>query len=622
MVILLLVLAGAAAIELPHLTRLKDDCLPESTSNTTSWFPRGFHVAAGKESTDGSSTVHKFGDRFLIEYFNTYKVVTNLVEDEKYVLAQCTYSPFFAAPVAHYPGTKGFSIPLTSVASGYRTAAFLVELGLTDRVAYASNASVNPCLQQLGGCGRYKDENITTRPTFMAHKLDTRNTIAFSPFTGGQTPLESAEWVKFMAVFFNKEPEANAVYAEVSSAYNHLAAEVKKARGKGADWPVVAWMTVDEEYITIFQDAHFEALTKDAGGRLVNISFAKDIPEVEGMMFADHGDGTLTLHMNIDEEAAEAFTRRVLKDVDVVFDISHNHDFYLDQSKVYTKDQLLANLSPFDGDYQNLFKFMINNQIYRIDNRVGPRETDFFEQGYARPDLVLKDLIQILTPAAAPKEARLYFIRNIDDSRLPMRTPRLCPVDQCTLKPKPICPFVYMDDKGKVVEVSHGKRCAPTCKPEETASVTSQMTIDAISLESDSSSGSNSKVLFIVLVLVAAVWAVLKHKPYSRWVRRMVDRSNPPGSVFLPTTRPSGSIEPLLTRIRTESSNDSYWTPSTSRNQSQAGSHGLGPEGYEVNIPESILSEEKKPAQVYRRNTAQVQAWCEASVEKPEDHKL
>jgi hypothetical protein len=51
---------------------------------------------------------------FQVQYFNTYKVVTNSIVNETYVLYQCGSLP---PPVNEVPaGSKFFSVPLTSVA--------------------------------------------------------------------------------------------------------------------------------------------------------------------------------------------------------------------------------------------------------------------------------------------------------------------------------------------------------------------------------------------------------------------------------------------------------------------------------------------------------------------------
>lgn len=81
------------------------------------------------------------------------QVVVNKRANETYVLYQCgTPNPVtLAGTETGVPsGTKVFEVPLTSVAvTDSNAAAFLVALGLVDRVARASEYSVDPCLQAV-----------------------------------------------------------------------------------------------------------------------------------------------------------------------------------------------------------------------------------------------------------------------------------------------------------------------------------------------------------------------------------------------------------------------------------------------------------------------------------------
>jgi len=60
------------------------------------------------------------------------------------------------------------------------------------------------------------------------------------------------------------------------------------------------------------------------------------------------------------------------------------------------------------------FEALQNNNVYTYNKRVIKQGgNDFFEQGIARPDIVLQDLVKILHPEIL-SGYELYFYRKLD----------------------------------------------------------------------------------------------------------------------------------------------------------------------------------------------------------------
>jgi len=90
------------------------------------------------------------GRFFQVDYFPTYKLVTNNYTNERYILYQC--GAFEAAPspeeLGQPAGTKMFEIPLQSVSLPDATAAaYMQELGVADRASHVTTLAVPACYQ-------------------------------------------------------------------------------------------------------------------------------------------------------------------------------------------------------------------------------------------------------------------------------------------------------------------------------------------------------------------------------------------------------------------------------------------------------------------------------------------
>ena len=173
-------------------------------------------------------------------------MVQNLHANESYVLYQCgTTAPVLA-------GYKAFAIPLQTLAvEDTSVLGFLELLGLQLSVRYLQPQYVtSACLLALANNGEMQTleaswgSNPTLRQTqlaavgalFTSAASSTANSIAISS-TADATPLTRAEWIKFVAVFFNQEQAADALFATITRRYLCQ----RQAAVAVTPQPVVAW---------------------------------------------------------------------------------------------------------------------------------------------------------------------------------------------------------------------------------------------------------------------------------------------------------------------------------------------------------------------------------------------
>ena len=191
------------------------------------------------------------------------------------------------------------------------------------------------------------------------------------------SPLGEAEWIKFVAAFFDKDAEAERLFAGIASRYEAEAARAKSAATRptvfsAVDYPGVWYMPGGKSYrARFFQDAGARYLWDD-----------------------DQTEGSMPLTM-------EAVIARA-KDA----------DFWVDPGSVRS----LAQLAGLDDRYRTLRAFK-TGQVYNNDVRMNPGGgNDFWEGGMSNPDVVLADLVSIFHPELKPGYTKVYY------RKLPERT--------------------------------------------------------------------------------------------------------------------------------------------------------------------------------------------------------
>lgn len=188
------------------------------------------------------------------------------------------------------------------------------------------------------------------------------------------TLLGRAEWIKFIACFYNKSAQADSVFEIVEKRYDEL---VKIAGKAESVKPVV--LSGDNFRGTWYQPGgrSFTAqLFKDAGGNYIyrNDTTSGSVPYSFEQVYHD------------------------LKDADIWVGANSGKS-------------LNAMLSA-DRRYSDFRPFRIGN-VYSYDNRVTPEGgNDYWETAVARPDWLLEDMISLFHPELLPNH-KLFYLKKL-----------------------------------------------------------------------------------------------------------------------------------------------------------------------------------------------------------------
>lgn len=186
-------------------------------------------------------------------------------------------------------------------------------------------------------------------------------------------PLGRAEWIKFMALFFNKEELADSVFSEIEKSYNQTKELVADIAHKPT---VMSGIVYGDTWFLPGGKNYAAQLLKDAGCTYL------------------WGDNPSTGFLELSFEA--------------VYKQAHQADLWIGVAS-FTD---LKSIADSDKRYMRFNAFK-NGNVFTYDARKGAKGgSEFLELGYLRPDLILKDLVKITHPDLLPEHA-LYFHRQL-----------------------------------------------------------------------------------------------------------------------------------------------------------------------------------------------------------------
>ncbi len=403
---LALALAGCAAASTPAPT-----AAPTAPPTTAPIAPTATEAAAAPTAnlTDGcvqdytpgvdyfpDKTTLTYAQNFTVEYHNNYKVVTTLTPwpgaDRTFqaVLVQCgtpTPTGFEGATVIQVPVQH-----MVAMSTSYIT--MLDDLGQLDRLAGVDSFAYvnNPTVRQMIDAGKVVEiapagtVNVETALNLapdlvMAYSSGTPEYDTFPALIDAglpvvmnadwteATPLARAEWVKFIALFFNAEAKADTVFSGIAQRYEDAAA---LAASVG-------------ERPTTFTDTPYEGTWYVAGGQSFTARLIHDAGA--DYVFADNTD-----------TGSPAF------DFETVFNQAQNADFWVN---VWTYTSL-DEMRNADERFAQFTAFQ-DGQVYAVNTRETQYGNDYFETGAAHPQIVLLDLIKIFHPELVPDHELYYY---------------------------------------------------------------------------------------------------------------------------------------------------------------------------------------------------------------------
>jgi iron complex transport system substrate-binding protein len=187
-------------------------------------------------------------------------------------------------------------------------------------------------------------------------------------------PLGRAEWIKFIALFYGKEKQADSIFRQIETSY----LETKNLVAAKTDRPTVLSGIM-------YGDAWFLP-----GGR----NYASTILKDAGCHYLWESDST------------HGFLELGFE---TVFERAQESDLWIGVGTYAS----LAQLSAGNHRYE-LFKAFKTKTVYNYDRRLGAKGgNEFLELGYLRPDIILKDLVKIGHPEALT-DHDLYFYRKLE----------------------------------------------------------------------------------------------------------------------------------------------------------------------------------------------------------------
>jgi iron complex transport system substrate-binding protein len=187
-------------------------------------------------------------------------------------------------------------------------------------------------------------------------------------------PLGRAEWIKFVALFFDKERVADSVFNEIEKRY----LSIKELAAKVDQKPTILSGVV-------YGDAWFMP-----GGQ----NYAARLLDDAGCHYLWNDDSTSGfLELSFESVYAKA----------------NNADRWIGVGSYNSLDEIKA----ADHRYAQ-FKPFKDKEVYTFNARVGAKGgSEFLELGYLRPDIILKDLLRIAHPEVLP-DHQLFFHKKLE----------------------------------------------------------------------------------------------------------------------------------------------------------------------------------------------------------------
>ncbi len=187
------------------------------------------------------------------------------------------------------------------------------------------------------------------------------------------TPLARAEWIKFIALFFNRVAEAERIFAKVEKAYLKLCEVARQAKRRP----------------TVLLNADYRGSWYIPGGRSYKAAILRDAGAAYLWEHDSSSESKPIAAENVLQKGAQA-------------------EFWLYPGQVKTLDELLA----IDQRYR-FFEAVKRCRVYNNNARLSVRGgNDFWEHGPAKPHLVLTDLIRIFHPQLM-RSHKLYWHRHL-----------------------------------------------------------------------------------------------------------------------------------------------------------------------------------------------------------------
>lgn len=373
---------------------------------------KGLISTSAAASTVNVGNISKVEDAvyFQIYYGQTFKVIKNGFDGKSYLLSQNT-SRMASRTKYCTSRIKSFVIPLSnySVDTNFFAVSFFELLGLLGSLKGITSLDLvaSQCVLKLYSDGEITilNKSETQQLTkFAAHFISNADQAQFCNFATflpntEDTPLQRAEWIKYLGTFANMEFRANNIYNTVKANYLCLA---KAAANKTTSFkPVVAWIAYNDGEWSFTQDPYKLKYVEDAGGENIDKSINKN-----------------SYNITIPDDCEDFHA--ILCTVDVVIDETYTSDPWH-----YNVTTFLQNINVED---KSCFAFITKQSLWRYDKRLhSANSLDFFDGAISQPQLVLADIIEAVFPSG--NYTTTYFRNLLKEETITNINPEMCDRD-------------------------------------------------------------------------------------------------------------------------------------------------------------------------------------------------
>jgi iron complex transport system substrate-binding protein len=185
------------------------------------------------------------------------------------------------------------------------------------------------------------------------------------------TPLGRSEWLKFTALFFNKEKESEKIFATIAKKYEDIAVKARGVKNRP----------------TVFVGFNFKGTWYMPGGNSYVAKYLADAG-ANYLWSQDQSSGSLPISF------------------ETVFERAVNADYWLNLRQSW---QTLKDVITEDNRYGDYKAFKIGN-LYNNNARVNANGgNDYWQGGISNPDVVLSDLIKIFHPEILKNHQFFYY---------------------------------------------------------------------------------------------------------------------------------------------------------------------------------------------------------------------
>ncbi|KAI8391381.1 uncharacterized protein BYT42DRAFT_556682 [Radiomyces spectabilis] len=338
-------------------------------------------VLAQANGSDQQSNGVDFDNRFTVETRNCYKVLTNNILNERYALVSCNvtddlsgYQAVVQVPVKRVGVTNALDIlPLFEL---------LAQQNIVVSVTPAANVT-SPCY------GNFTNGSVDVM--FMDQPVRNNNSTDQTPIVGVSSsstdlhPLEKAAWIMYIAQFLDAETDATSIMHNIKMDYNCNKANIASAGNLSLAW---TYYDAGKREWSLLGDRYHSSLTLDAG-------------------FTSAVDGTRKF-TNISD------LHEAMKGIQYVIDVTPLENLNSEQSASYSDWLRLGGFLPGQDAFTEPFRDY--RQMFRMDGLVNDEGySDWPERSAARPDLVLRDMIQMAYPTY-DQQYRATWMRNFAKS--------------------------------------------------------------------------------------------------------------------------------------------------------------------------------------------------------------